>query len=209
MYPSSMLLLLTQILQVMSVEYPAFYALDIEDGQGSMLLSSWGTNCPFYRSKDSVISDRILYLYHTENMWFISNSGSYQKPYDRCPTVIENSKPLFTQINPSTLPTSDGWYNVTKAEMIGAHNETVTLNLRKVEACRIYTNAFFKIQIQIEFENVENFDQCQKKAYEKGQQTFFKYTGDYFIISSRKDGNKTACVLAMKNEPQWSICPTM
>ena len=93
----NVLLLSTLILKVMSVEYPAFYALDIEDGQGSMLLSSLEKNCPFYSGKISMYKS-------SSNVWHISNVVSYTKPLNGCPTVTISDKLLFIQSNPSTLP---------------------------------------------------------------------------------------------------------
>ena len=196
----NVLLLSTLILKVMSVEYPAFYALDIEDGQGSMLLSSLEKNCPFYSGKISMYKN-------SSNEWQISNGVSYTKPSNGCPTVTKSDKLLFTLPNPSTLPASDGWYNVTKAEMIGAHNETVTLNLRKVEACRIYTNAYFKFSgtVSPSTSDVETFEQCQEKAIRKWAPSFFKNSNDYFLFSSRRDGKKTVCTSARRSNVQGSI----
>ena len=205
MYFYYILLLSTLILKVRSEIYPPFYALDLDDGYGMQLLASWGKNCPFYRNKDSVVDDGILYFYKdSASVWSVSKSGSYQKPYNKCPEIIKSATLLFTLPDAAALPSREGWYNVTKAKIIGAHNETVTLNLREVETCKIYTNAYFNFTGSLSPSpyDVDNFEKCNEKAQPK---TLFKGANDYKLISTKTINEKIKCSFAMKSQVEGSI----
>ena len=199
------LLILTLIQQVMSENYPQFYALDIGDGQGMQLLASWGKNCPFYRSKISVLLDG-LYLYKSANVWYISKGGSYETRSSGCPIINRKGKVLFTLPSPRDLPHVNGWYNITKANLIGDHyDENVNLYLRKVDACTIYRNAYFKFTSRVGPTQAENFDVCKEKAKTEYMKNFFQFLNDYYLISSRTDDSKTTCLFARKNKVKGSI----
>ena len=194
-------------LKVRSEGYPPFYALDLDDGYGMQLLASWGKNCPFYRNKDSVVNDGILYFYKdSASVWSVSKSGSYQKPYNKCPEIIKSATLLFTLPDAAALPSREGWYNVTKANIIGAHNETVTLNLWEVDTCKIYTKPYFNFTGSLSQSpyDVENFEKCKENSQTKH---FFKGTNDFFLISTRTNtnSNNTTCTFAMKSGVEGSI----
>ena len=115
-------------------------------------------------------------------------------------------KLLFTLLpdHSAALPPRDGWYNITKAEIIGReHDENVTLNLQEVETCKIYSKAYFEFNAKhLSKFGGANFERCQ----EKGETTFFKGSAnDYFLISTKTNGNKTRCSLEMKSRVEGTI----
>ena len=163
--------------KVRSEDYPPFYALDLDDGYGMQLLASWGKNCPFYRNKDSVVNDGILYFYKdSASVWSVSKSGSYQKPYNKCPEIIKSATLLFTLPDAAALPSREGWYNVTKANIIGAHNETVTLNLWEVDTCKIYTKACHCHKVLMMLKTLKSVKKILRPStFSRVQMTFFSF----------------------------------
>ena len=140
------------------------------------------------------------------NIWYIAVGGSYQKSSIKCPSVNKVGKLLFTLLpdHSAALPPRDGWYNITKAEIIGReHDENVTLNLQEVETCKIYSKAYFEFNAKhLSKFGGANFERCQ----EKGETTFFKGSAnDYFLISTKTNGNKTRCSLEMKSRVEGTI----
>ena len=176
----------TLILNVMSSQsYPKFYALDVGDGQGMQLLPSWGKNCPFYRSKISVVKeDGILYLFKSASVWYISKKASVTKTTG-CPKINSKGKLLFTLPDLDTLHPQNGWHNITRANLIVPSDKNVIPKLRKVEACKIYTNAYFKFTSRVTPSDAENFEDCKDKAYSKYAEKLFTFTSDYFLISTK------------------------
>ena len=178
------------------------------DGQGMQLLPQLGKNCHFYRNRQAILQDDILSLFKSANVWYISKDVDYSNPPSGCPKINSKGRILFTLPKLSTFPLRNGWYNITTAK-IGEHNENKNLHLRKVEACKIYRNAYFKFTTRVLPNDAEDFEDCKAKAYSKYAGGFFTFTSDYFLISTRTKVKKTTCLIATKqeNKVQGSIVP--